>query len=114
MVAQQKSPRNNAGFIYILKPLISIDGKDVVKIGMTKRPVAERVRELTTGSIVPLKIVYSLHVENAAKLERQLHTQFHARRLVGGGQEFFDVSADEVIAEVLPDQKSEVVRRLQS
>ena len=65
MVAQQKAPRNNAGFIYILKPLISIDGKDVVKIGMTKRPVAQRVRELTTGSIAPLKIVYSLHVENA-------------------------------------------------
>jgi hypothetical protein len=83
-----------------LKPLIQIEGKNVIKIGMTTRTVAQRVRELTTGSMVPFTIVYSLRVENALKLEKQLHNRFRSRRLVGGGQEFFDVSPDEVIAEV--------------
>ncbi len=101
MVAQAQSSRASAGYIYILKPRISIDGQEVVKIGMTTRTVAERVRELTTGSMVSFEVVYSLHVENARRFEKYLHARYRARRLIaGGGQEFFAVPAQEVVAEV--------------
>lgn len=101
MATQAKIPRPTAGHIYILKPRVSIDGQEVIKIGMTTRTVAERVRELTTGSMVSFEIVYSLHVENVRNFERQLHTRYQARRLVaGGGQEFFRVPAQEVVAEI--------------
>lgn len=96
-----KGPSSRAGYIYILKPRVSIDGQEVVKIGMTTRTVAERVRELTTGSMVSLEVVYSLHVENARSFERYLHSRYRDRRLIaGGGQEFFSVPAQEVVAEI--------------
>lgn len=101
MSAQAKAQRPRAGFIYILKPRVSIDGQEVIKIGMTTRTVAERVRELTTGSIVSFEVVYSLHVENVRRFEKQLHTRYQTRRLIaGGGQEFFRVPAQEVVAEI--------------
>ncbi len=101
MIGQAKSPRASAGYIYILKPRISIDGQEIIKIGMTTRTVAERVRELTTGSMVSFEVVYSLHVENARSFERHLHARYRNRRLIaGGGQEFFTVPAQEVVAEV--------------
>jgi TPR repeat protein len=99
--APTPSTRGSAGYIYILKPRISIDGQEVVKIGMTTRAVAERVRELTTGSMVSFEVVYSLHVENARNFEKYLHARYRDRRLIaGGGQEFFAVPAQEVVAEV--------------
>jgi hypothetical protein len=73
MKGQAKSPRTSAGYIYILKPRISLDGQEVIKIGMTTRTVAERVRELTTGSMVSFEVVYSLQVENARSFEKHLH-----------------------------------------
>jgi HPt (histidine-containing phosphotransfer) domain-containing protein len=101
MVGQAKSSRPSAGYIYILKPRISIDGREVIKIGMTTRTVAERVRELTTGSMVSFEVVYSLHVESARSFEKYLHARYRTRRLIGGGgQEFFTVPAQEVVAEV--------------
>ncbi len=100
MTARIRSPRPTDGFIYVLRPLISVDGQEVVKIGMTTRTVAQRVRELTTGSMVGFEILYSLHVENARLFEKQLHTRYRTNRFRGGGQEFFCVSARDVIAEI--------------
>jgi hypothetical protein len=67
---------------------------------MTRRSVAQRARELTTGSMVPLEVAYSIQVEDARALERQLHFRFRGRRMTGGGREFFAVPAREVIAEI--------------
>jgi hypothetical protein len=93
--------KSSAGFIYILRPRVTLDGREVIKIGMTTSSVDRRVRQLRTGSMVPFDVVYSLRVENARNLERALHQRFQARRAVGGGgQEFFYVPAEEVIAEV--------------
>jgi len=101
MAVPTKVQRTAAGYIYILRPRLSINGQNAIKIGMTTRTVAERVRELTTGSLVAFEVVYSLHVENARRLEKQLHARYQTRRLVaGGGQEFFSVSAEEVITEI--------------
>jgi len=88
------------GHIYVLRPKGTLNGQEVVKIGMTTRTVAERVRELQTGSMVGIELAYSIRVEDARGLERQLHRQYNSRRLVGGGTEFFQVPAREVIAEI--------------
>lgn len=93
--------RAGPGFIYILKSSVTIDGKPVIKIRMTRRTVDQRVGELKTGSVGGFEIADSLHVENARQLERQLHTRFAASRVfAGGGQEFFHVPAESVIAEI--------------
>ena len=96
-----KPKRAGPGFIYILKSGVTIDDKEVIKIGMTTRAVDQRVRELKTGSVGSFEIAYSLRVENARELERQLHARFSASRAFGGGgQEFFHVPAEQVIAEI--------------
>lgn len=100
MAAPSNLTPSNAGFIYVLKPQALIDGREVIKIGMTTRSVAERVRELTTGSLVQLDVAYSIHVDDARKVEKHLHELYRAYRLLGGGQEFFSVSAEKVIAEL--------------
>ncbi len=90
----------DAGYIYVLSAAVKIGACEVVKIGMTARPVRKRVRELTTASPVPLTLAYSLLVENVRELERDLHNRFAASRLTGGGQEYFSVPASEVIHEI--------------
>jgi hypothetical protein len=90
-----------AGYIYVLKPNLTIGGNSIVKIGMTTRSVTKRVRELSTGSPVALELIYSLHVENPKGVERHLHCRFAAHRVSnGGGTEYFRVEAKEVIAEI--------------
>jgi hypothetical protein len=88
-----------AGFIYVLKPNMTIGGSSVVKIGMTERSVAKRVRELSTGSPVALEVVYQLHVENPQGVEKHLHRKFAAYCIKGGGTEYFRIEAEVVIAE---------------
>jgi hypothetical protein len=100
MATPVSSQRTSAGFIYVLKPQILVNGQEVIKIGMTTRSVAQRVRELTTGSMVPFEVVFSLYVVNARQLEKQLHARYRSQRLVGGGQEFFHVSSKEVVGEI--------------
>jgi hypothetical protein len=83
-----------AGYIYVLKPNLTIGGASIVKIGMTTRSVAKRIRELSTGSPVALELIYSLHVENPKGVERHLHRRFAAHRISnGGGTEYFRIEA---------------------
>jgi hypothetical protein len=90
-----------AGYIYVLKPNLTIGGASIVKIGMTTRSVAKRIRELSTGSPVALELIYSLHVENPKGVERHLHRRFAAHRISnGGGTEYFKIEGKEVIAEI--------------
>ena len=79
---------------------LSARAADPIKIGMTARSVSQRVRELQTGSMVAFDVVYSLQAENARMLEKHLHSRFAERRVPGGGQEFFYVSAEEAVAEI--------------
>ncbi len=98
-----ESARKNesiSGFVYVLRPRTSLNGREVIKIGMTARSVSQRVRELQTGSMVAFDVVYSLQAENARMLEKHLHACFAERRVPGGGQEFFYVSAEEAVAEI--------------
>jgi hypothetical protein len=90
-----------AGYIYVLKPNLLVGGHSVVKIGMTTRSVAKRVRELSMGSPVALELVCSLHVEDPKAIEKHLHRKFAAYRIsAGGGTEYFHIEAQHVVAEI--------------
>jgi hypothetical protein len=104
--AQEKKERaiaqaqlTKVGHIYVISNVGSF-GKDVYKIGMTRRlDPLDRVRELGDAS-VPFQfdvhaIIYS---ENAPQLEYELHKKFGERRLnrVNHRKEFFKVSLEEI------------------
>ena len=99
------------GHIYVISNLGSF-GKDVYKIGMTRRlDPLDRIRELGDAS-VPFQfdihaIIYS---ENAPQLEYELHKKFAERRLnrVNHRKEFFRVSLDEIEAFVKEHANAEI------
>jgi hypothetical protein len=89
------------GFIYVLRTNLTIDGQEVVKIGMTTKTVTKRARQVRTGSPVGMEVAYSLSVENPRAFEKELHSRYSGHRVqAGGGREFFKVSASEAIREI--------------
>lgn len=92
-----------AGHVYIISN-IGAFGKDVYKIGMTRRlEPEERVEELGNAS-VPFK--FDIHAmifsDDAPKLESALHKKFEKNRinLVNGRKEFYKVPLEEIEEEV--------------
>lgn len=92
--------KSRAGIVYVLRPQVLIDGGRIIKIGSTTRTVAERVRELESRSSVMFEAVYSVEVEDARSLERQLHARYANRRMAGGSEGFFHMLPEEVIPEI--------------
>lgn len=88
-----------AGYVYIISN-IGAFGKDVVKIGVTRRLNPEdRIRELSSAS-VPYKfdthaLIYS---DDAFALEAELHKYFNNKRVnkVNNKKEFFHVTMAEI------------------
>ena len=83
-----KPKRAGPGFIYILKSGVTIDDKEVIKIGMTTRAVDQRVRELKTGS-VGFEIAYSLRVENARGLNDSCTRAFRQAGVLASAKSSF-------------------------
>ncbi|MCD6595723.1 DUF4041 domain-containing protein [bacterium] len=104
--AQEKKERaisraqmTKSGNVYVISNIGSF-GKDVYKIGMTRRlEPLDRVRELGDAS-VPFR--FDVHAmifsENAPELENKLHQIFDDKRLnlVNKRKEFFHVTLDEI------------------
>ncbi len=69
----------------------------IVKIGMTTRPVDQRVRELSasTSSPTPFNLRYSWPVNNPALVEAVLHRRLRSVR-VNDRREFFAIEPSEV------------------
>lgn len=88
-----------AGYVYVISNIGSF-GKDIVKIGVTRRlePI-ERINELGDAS-VPFRFdVHALMFSDQAyKLEKALHDRFAPQRLnqVNNRKEFFRVPLDQV------------------
>jgi hypothetical protein len=89
-----------AGYLYVLRPHVLIDGQRIIKIGSTTRSVAEKVRHLESRSSVMYDEIYSVYVEDARALERQLHARYAHRKMAGGSEGFFHMEPEEVIPEV--------------
>ena len=61
------------GFVYLIGEL---DNKDVYKIGMTKKDINLRIKELQTGSSNELYIRSYFKTSKPHKLEKMLHRYF--------------------------------------
>lgn len=71
-----------------------INGEILYKIGMTKRSVEKRLKELKTGNAADLAIVNIFESKWASKIEANLHIRY-ASLNVGGG-EWFSLDENEV------------------
>ena len=99
-----------AGYVYIISNIGSF-GKDVFKIGVTRRDNPEdRIRELSNAS-VPFR--FDTHVfifsKNAYDLESQLHERFNDQRVnkMNMRKEFFRISIDDV-KQIVEENKGQV------
>lgn len=93
----------SAGYVYIISN-IGAFGKDIVKIGVTRRlDPYERIAELSSAS-VPFKFdVYAMIFSyNAYQLENELHHKFDKQRinLVNNRKEFFKIPISEIKKEL--------------
>ena len=99
-----------AGYVYIISNIGSF-GKDVFKIGVTRRDnPEERIRELSNAS-VPFR--FDAHVfifsKDAYELESQLHERFDDRRVnkMNMRKEFFRITIDDV-KQIVEENKGQV------
>ncbi len=88
-----------SGHVYVISNIGSF-GKDIYKIGMTRRlEPMDRVKELGDASVPFSFDVHAMvYSENAPELESNLHNIFDSERmnLVNRRKEFFQVSLDDV------------------
>lgn len=94
-----REANQRAGYVYVISNIGSF-GKDVYKIGMTRRlEPQDRVDELGDAS-VPFR--FDVHAmifsDDAPKLESALHAAFEKQKinLINGRKEFFHVSLEEI------------------
>ena len=101
--AQAMAERTKTGWVYIISNIGSF-GKDIVKIGLTRRLEPEdRIRELGDASVPFLFYSHAMiYSEDAPALERALHREFEPVRVNAQNfrKEFFRASLDEVEAAV--------------
>lgn len=77
--------------------LISSELNDTTlyKIGITKREVKDRLKELKTGNAAKLDIVNVFESKWATKIESNLHTYFN-RKKIDGSKEWFNLEEADV------------------
>lgn len=94
-----REANQKAGYVYIISNIGSF-GKDVYKIGMTRRlEPMERVYELGDASVpFNFDVHTMIFTDDAPKLEAALHRAFEDRKLnmVNTRREFFNVTLDEI------------------
>jgi len=89
------------GWIYVLDPHMTVDGRPVVKIGYTTRTVEQRARELGTGVPGGMTVAYKLRVDNPRQVEGRIHSMLGAYRVSrGAGREFFALTPEEAISRI--------------
>ena len=75
--------------IYLISS--EINNETLYKIGITKRDVIKRLRELKTGNAATLSIVNQFESKWAFKIEANLHTRFSSANISG---EWFSLSQE--------------------
>lgn len=84
------------GIIYILTNLtMSIDGIPLVKIGVTKNNLKERISQLSSETGVPVKFeeYYHINVNNYTNVEKKIHDYLDAYR-INKKREFFQIDPE--------------------
>ena len=83
------------GIVYLLCELSNTSER--FKVGVTKRDVNKRIKELSTGNSNEIHLVNKFESEYYKKVESSLHRKFHAYKTSEGGTEWFDLPVNEVI-----------------
>ncbi|WP_338522401.1 GIY-YIG nuclease family protein [Pseudomonas batumici] len=81
---------DDIGTLYVLGTnLFTVDGIEIVKIGITTGPVDKRITQLyTTGVPFRFRVISQLETTNCSKLEQALHCLFDKYR-INKAREFF-------------------------
>jgi hypothetical protein len=72
-----------------------INNHTLYKIGITKREVKDRLKELKTGNAATLNIVNVFESKWATKIESNLHSYF-VRKKIEGSKEWFNLEETDV------------------
>lgn len=98
VAAISESKDSSDGYLYLL---VNSAMPGLVKIGFTKRSVAERVMELSTASGVPIPFVCAYHVsvQNPVAAEACIHKELQAFRCADN-REFFRIDPTEAIERI--------------
>lgn len=78
-----------AGIVY----LICDPESDTYKIGVTKRDVNERLKELQTGNSSELFVVHTYKCNDPYRLEQMLHNRFRTK---GALNEWFSLESEDI------------------
>lgn len=70
-----------------------IEGKNLYKIGYTKREVEKRIKEFKTGNASSFYIVDSFQSKWGTKIEAQLHRHYKSKKISG---EWFDLTKEDI------------------
>jgi len=79
---------NTGSFVYLIEAV----GTEFYKIGRTNK-IAQRLKELATGSHARLRLVHAVQTGDSVRLERELHKVFRSYRAKG---EWFLMAPDVV------------------
>lgn len=72
-----------------------LNDKTLYKIGITKRDVKDRLKELKTGNAAKLDIVNIFESKWATKIEANLHSYFERKR-IEGSKEWFNLEQNDL------------------
>lgn len=72
-----------------------IEGKNLYKIGYTRREISKRIKEFKTGNASEFYLVDSFQSKWGTKIESQLHRFLRSKKISG---EWFDLSKEDVIS----------------
>lgn len=99
--AMSMAQQTKIGYVYVISNIGSF-GKDVYKIGMTRRlDPMERIMELSNASVpFPFDVHTFIYSEDAPALEADLHRRFDAKKVnsINYRKEYFNVTLDEIKA----------------
>jgi hypothetical protein len=83
------------GYVYLICDAISIPER--YKIGITKKDVKARIKQLSTGSSSELTLLKVYESENYRRIETILHRTYKPYS-TDGGKEWFELPDDKVIS----------------
>ena len=91
----QSKQTGKAGWLYLLS---TKDRPDIIKIGMTQRPVEERVKEINsaTGVLMPYSARRVFAVQDALLAEKRVHERLDGFR-IRNDREFFRLAFPEAV-----------------
>ena len=94
MVTNGKNYKQS-GIVYLLL-CVDNNGNETYKIGVTKRDVNERIKELSTGNPNKLSVLKSYQSPNYLKVEQWLHRKYSIK--TEAGNEFRHLTNEEVMS----------------